>query len=325
MNNLNRIQALIELKEKGAISDAEFKQMIELIEAEADNTTLKKTSQSQEQKEVNKTPSRVREDISALREKEILAQIINAYEKKDWKMLRAKYELLKDKAAVSLEITTALFAFERRQIWLEKEEKTKRLEAQKVKDAKKKKTLLVAGSVAVIVIFGMGLYFFKSTNTETSVEQSEVIYNKKHQQSNGNQIEKKPALQLEAPKLDEKKNIGITKVNQPDFNKNTNQTTVEQEKIKQPEMKDEFKTQTQNGNQNKELLKEFPEILLEEAESLKNKILDPNITKYDKILASSRVKTICRDYNAGLNNKWKSNVQTSIRLNRCYVIAEDYF
>lgn len=325
MNNLNRRQALIELKEKGAISDAEFKQMIELIEAEAVTTTPKKTGQTEEQKKANETPSRVREDISALREKEILAQIINAYEKKDWKMLRAKYELLKDKAAVSLEITTALYAFERRQIWLEKEEKTKRLEAQKVKDAKKKKTLLVAGSVTVFMMFGLGLYFFKSTNTETSVEQSEVIYNKKHQQSNGNQIEKKPALQLEAPKLDEKKNIGITKVNQPDFNKNTNQTTVEQEKIKQPEMKDEFKTQTQNGNQNNELLKEFPEILLDEAESLKNKILDPNVTKYDKILASSRVKTICRDYNAGLNNKWKSNVQTSIRLNRCYVIAEDYF
>ena len=71
MTTFERIQALIELKEKGTISDAEFKQMLELIEAEADTTQPKKTVQPEDQKKANETPSHVKEDIEALREKEI--------------------------------------------------------------------------------------------------------------------------------------------------------------------------------------------------------------------------------------------------------------
>lgn len=310
MNTLNRIQALIELKEKGAISEIEYEQMVAIINKDS---------------KTNQKSSKVKESISELREKGIIEQAYIAYENKDWKTLRAKYEQITNRSLISLEVSTALFAYERRKSWIEKEAKAKRLDAQIATNAKKKKLLLVSGSVTVIVIFGLGLYFFKSTSTKTSVEQSEVIYNKKEQLSNDNQIEKKLALQPEASKLDEKRNIKRTKVNQQDVDKNTNQTTVKHEVIKQPEMKDEFKIQPPNGNQNKELLIEFPEVLLDEAESLKNKILDPNVKEYDKILASLRVKTICRDYNAGLNKKWKAEVQTSIRLNRCYVIAEDYF
>jgi hypothetical protein len=325
MTTFERIQALIELKEKGTISNFEFKQMLELIEAEADTLTPKKTTTAEEQKKTNETSSRIKEDIAALREKELVDQVNIAYQQKDWKTVRAKFEQISNKSLISLEVSTALFAYERRKSWLEKEEKAKKLEAQISSDARRKKLILVAGSVAVIAIFGLGLHFFKSTSTKTSVEQSKVIYNKKSRLINGKQIEKKPLIQLETTELDEIKNIERPKVNQQDFYKNTNQTTVEQEKIKQPGNKDEFKIQAPNGNQNKEILIEFPENLLFEAETLKNKILDPTVNKYDKILASSRVKTICRDYNAGLNKKWKSDVQTSIRLNRCYIIAEDYF
>ena len=325
MTTFERIQALIELKEKGTISNFEFKQMLELIEAEADTLTPKKTTTAEEQKKTNETSSRIKEDIAALREKELVDQVNIAYQQKDWKTVRAKFEQISNKSLISLEVSTALFAYERRKSWLEKEEKAKKLEAQISSDARRKKLILVAGSVAVIAIFGLGLHLFKSSSTKTSVEQSKVIYNKKSRLINGKQIEKKPLIQLETTELDEIKNIERPKVNQQDFYKNTKQTTVEQEKIKQPENKDEFKIQPPNVNQNKEILIEFPENLLFEAETLKSKILDPNVTKYDKILASSRVKTICRDYNAGLNKKWKSNLQTSIRLNRCYVIAEDYF
>ncbi len=82
MTTFERIQALIELKEKGAISDLEFKQMLELIEAEGDTTIPKKTVQPEKQKKANETSSRVKEDIAALREKKILEQVIGANEKK---------------------------------------------------------------------------------------------------------------------------------------------------------------------------------------------------------------------------------------------------
>ena len=68
MNSFEQIKALHELKEKGAISDLEFKQMLKLIEAEADTTTPKKTVQPEKQKKTNETSSRVKEDIAALRE-----------------------------------------------------------------------------------------------------------------------------------------------------------------------------------------------------------------------------------------------------------------
>jgi hypothetical protein len=324
MTPFEQIKALIELKEKGAISNDEFNKMLNLIEGSKDSHASK-LQKIEPKQPINKIETKLNQDVSALKEKELVNQVNIAYQQKDWKTVRAKFEQISNKSLISLEVSTALFAYERRKSWLEKEEKAKKLEAQISSDARRKKLILVAGSVAVIAIFGLGLHFFKSTSTKTSVEQSKAIYNKKSPQINGNQIEKKPLIQLETSKVDEIKKNERPKVNQQDIYKNTNQTTVEQEKIKQPENKDEFKIQSQNGDQNKEILIEFPENLLFEAETLKNKILDPNVTKYDKILASSRVKTICRDYNAGLNKKWKSDVQTSIRLNRCYVIAENYF
>ena len=160
MTTFERIQALIELKEKGTISNFEFKQMLELIEAEGDTTIPKKTVQPEKQKKANETSSRVKEDIAALREKELVDQVNIAYQQKDWKTVRAKFEQISNKSLISLEVSTALFAYERRKSWLEKEEKAKKLEAQISSDARRKKLILVAGSVAVIAIFGLGLHLF---------------------------------------------------------------------------------------------------------------------------------------------------------------------
>jgi len=148
MNSFQQIKTLLELKEKGAISEAEFKQMMAIVEAKAP------TKQG---------------DIQALREKELLEQIQVAYQNKDWKTLRAKFELLNDKSLVSLEISTALFAYERQQSWILKEEQAKRVAEKRALDIKRKKIKLAAAiGTAMIIVALIGLVFKDQKNIKVS-------------------------------------------------------------------------------------------------------------------------------------------------------------
>jgi hypothetical protein len=316
MTTFERIQALIELKEKGTISDAEFKQMLELIEAEADTTQPKKTVQPEEQKKANETPSRVSEDIAALREKEILAQIINAYEKKDWKILRAKYELLKDKAAVSLEITTALFAFERRQIWLEKEEKLKREKAQITSEKKKRFHLITYGILALILIFGGGLMI---KNLEGADNQKMKKYSKSTEQKSKNDDELNQILPTnkELDSTEKEHNVAKKEEHPKEIN------TKEPEKIKETETSQipkeiqEQPIQNKDKNSGEEILKKFPESYLIEAEILSAKLSNSNLSETDRENAIYRIKAIHKDYVVFQNTRWIKDNEVSMRLYKC--------
>jgi hypothetical protein len=314
MTTFERIQALIELKEKGAISDLEFKQMLELIEAEGDTTTPKKTVQPEKQKKANETSSRVKEDIAALREKEILEQVIGAYEKKDWKMLRAKYELLKDKAAVSLEITTALFAFERRQIWLEKEEQAKKEEEKQQAISRKKKNLLGYG-IAVLLILGICGYVFQNAGSDEArqpkfakkeVKVKEEVKEEKEQSKDTSQIQK-PILPK--PRIDKKK-----------------QTTAEQIKVgtQLPENKNTEEAQKTEQNQEKiaedGVLQPFPEYLIQEAEALCAKIKNQSFLEDEKKIAADRARSIHKKYVIEKGKIWLSDKKVDDRLLNCALI-----
>ena len=309
MTTFERIQALIELKEKGAISDLEFKQMLELIEAEADTTTPKKTVQPEKQKKTNETSSRVKEDIAALREKEILEQVIGAYEKKDWKMLRAKYELLKDKAAVSLEITTALFAFERRQIWLEKEGQAKKEEEKQQAISRKKKNLLGYG-IAVLLILGICGYVFQNAGSDEARQpkfaKKEVKKEEKEQPKDTSEIQK-PILPK--PRIDKKKS-----------------TTAEQIKVGTQLPENKNTEEAKNTEQNQEkiaedgVLKPFPEYLIEEAEALCAKIKNQSILEDEKKIAADRARSIHKKYVIEKGKIWLSDKKVDDRLLKCALI-----
>jgi len=320
MNRFEQIKALIELKEKGAISEEEFNKMLNLIKGSKDSH-VSKSQKIEPRQLINTVETKLKQDVSALKEKELVDQVNIAFQQKDWKTLREKFEKITNKSLISLEVSTALFAYERRKSWLEKEEKAKKIKTQISSDAKKKKSLLFAGSLIVILIIGIGLYFFKSTGTKTSIEQSKVISNKNADQVNGTQIEKKQLIQLKATDNKEIKNIERNKHNKKEIEKNSSQSTAEQEK----EVIEENQSQGEYDDGMKVTHKVFPEVLLIEAETLKSKIQDPTITNYDKIIAASRIKIICREYNSGINVKWKSDIQAAIRLNRCYIIAEEFF
>lgn len=308
MTTFERIQALIELKEKGAISDLEFKQMLELIEAEGDTATPKKTVQPEKQKKANETSSRVKEDIAALREKEILEQVIGAYEKKDWKMLRAKYELLKDKAAVSLEITTALFAFERRQIWLEKEGQAKKEEEKQQAISRKKKNLLGYG-IAVLLILGICGYVFQNAGSDEARQpkfaKKEVKKEEKEQPKDTSQIQK-PILPK--PRIDEKKS-----------------TTAEQIKVR-TQLPENKNTEAQKTEQNQEniaedvVLQPFPEYLIQEAEALCAKIKNQSILEDEKKIAADRARSIHKKYVIEKGKIWLSDKKVDDRLLKCALI-----
>jgi hypothetical protein len=309
MNSFEQIKALHELKEKGAISDLEFKQMLELIEAEADTTIPKKTVQPEKQKKANETSSRVKEDIAALREKEILEQVIGAYEKKDWKMLRAKYELLKDKAAVSLEITTALFAFERRQIWLEKEGQAKKEEEKQQAISRKKKNLLGYG-IAVLLILGICGYVFQNAGSDEARQpkfaKKEVKEEVKEQPKDTSEVQK-PILPK--PRIDKKKS-----------------TTDEQIKVGTQIPENKNTEQAQKTEQNQEniaedgVLQPFPEYLIQEAEALCAKIKNQSILVDEKKIAADRARSIHKKYVIEKGKIWLSDKKVDDRLLKCALI-----
>jgi hypothetical protein len=310
MTNFERIQALIELKEKGTISNAEFKQMLELINAEAETTT-KKTVQAERQINANKTPLRVKEDITALREKEILAQITNAYLKKDWEMLRAKYELLRNKSAVSLEITTALFAYERRQVWLAKEGKAKKLEEEKEALAKTKKNLLTYG-VIVFVIIGICGYIYKNMNSNEQSISTIAQKDKKHYKKPIPVLTPKPKLQLTPqPKPEPKPKPDPT-------------PKIDPERIPEQAQNTALKVENKISDLNDGVIRPFPENLIREAEVLCAKIKNNAILDDEKRMAASRARSIHHDYITGQGTKWLSNMEVTMRLYECALIYKAF-
>ncbi len=303
MNSFQQIKTLLELKEKGAISEAEFKQMMAIVEAKAP------TKQG---------------DIQALREKELLEQIQVAYQNKDWKTLRAKFELLNDKSLVSLEISTALFAYERQKTWILKEEQAKRVAEKRTLDAKRKKIKLAAaiGTAAIIVAL-IGLVFKDQKNNKVSksIQTNEHAHYPPQQKptltidtldSPNNYdtiVSQKQIIESSANKKIEIKNKPIGEENR--ITPKTDEQLPEQKQIK-PDITEEASMYA------------FPERLLMEAKVLKQSILNTSTSNYDKIMAASRIKAICREYNAGLNKKWPADINVSKELTRCYNIADNY-
>ena len=315
MTPFEQIKALIELKEKGIISEDEFDKMLDLIEGGKDSY-VSEQQKIEPKQPTNEADTKVKQDISALREKEILEQVIGAYEKKDWKALRSKFELIKDKTLVSLEITTALFAFERRQIWLEKEAKLKREEAQITKEKKKRFYLMTYGILAIVFIFGGGI-MIKNLGEGGNPEIKKHSDSTEQKSKNDDELNQKLPTHKELDSTEKEHNVAKNEEHPKKIN------TKEPEKIKETETSQipkeiqEEPIQNKNKNSEEEIPKNFPEGFVIEAEILSAKLSNSNLSETDRANAIYRIKAIHKDYVVFQNTRWIKDNDVSMRLYKC--------
>jgi uncharacterized protein YbcC (UPF0753/DUF2309 family) len=325
MNSFEQIKALLELKEKGAISDADFKKMLDILEAES----KKETEQKLEHKTKNEANHDTRLNADEARVERESEKRFNEQEKR--KELGQKMKVYGFVIGIALILAFVGYCSNKKSsanvnesqdaketTYLENADTLAKVEHE---DALKQKFLAhqYINSQDANLNKYFGVVFLQYT-----------VQNEYRRSSTALGLQQPDAL-IKDPQL-------IQLLNQK-FGLNVN--TQQQPKPKpKPELQPEPKLKTepkpvqqQRGQQQQQPrqeqsssaeLPEFPEKFIIEAEGLKKKINDETVSSEVKKLAAERIKAIKKDYVSNVDKKWKENPQVQRKLNSCYTVADNY-
>jgi hypothetical protein len=331
MNSFEQIKALLELKEKGAISDADFKKMLDILEAES----KKETEQKLEHKTKNEANQDTRLNADEARVERESEKRFNEQEKR--KELGQKKKVYGFVIGIALILAFVGYCSNKKSsadanesqdaketTYLENADTLAKVEHE---DALKQKFLahLYINSKAAGLNKAFGLVFlqytaqneYRRSSTALGLQQPDAL------------IKDPQLIQL----LDQKFGLNVnTQQQQP---KPKPKPELQPEQKPKPESKHAQQQQQQRGQQQQQQqprqeqsssaeLPEFPEKYVTEAQDLKHQINDPTISSEKKKLAAERIKAIKKDYVSNVNKKWKENPQVQRKLYRCYTIADNY-
>jgi hypothetical protein len=335
MNSFEQIKALLELKEKGAISDADFKKMLDILEAESKKET--------EQKLEHKTKNEANQD-TRLNEDE--ARVEREMEKRFNEQEKHK-ELGQKKKVYGFVIGIALFlAFvgycsnkkssadakesqdAKETTYLENADTLAKVEHE---DALKQKFLAhqYINSTDAGLNKAFGVVFlqytaqneFRRSSTALGLQQPDAL------------IKDPQLIQL----LDQKFGLNVNSHQQPKPKPKPElqpeqkpkpdskhaQQQQQQRQQRQQEQRGQQQLQQQQQNSSAEI-PEFPEKYVTEAKGLMKKINDATVSSEDKKVAADRIIAIRKDYVSNVNKKWKENPQVLRKLNSCLTVADNY-
>ncbi len=321
MNSFEQIKALLELKEKGAISDADFKKMLDILEAES----KKETEQKLEHKTKNEANQDTRLNADEARVEHEREKRFNEQEKR--KELGQKKKVYGFVIGLALILAFVGYC----------SNKKSSTDAKESQDAKETTYLENADTLAKVehenalkqkflahqyinskdanLIKAFGVVFlqytvqneFRRSSTALGLQQPDAL------------IKDPQLIQL----LNQKFGLNVNTQQQP---KPKPKPELQPEPKPKPESKHAQQQQQQRQQQQQQQnssaeLPEFPEKYVTEAEGLKKKIIDATVSSEEKKVAAERIKAIKKDYVSNVNKKWKGNPQVQRKLNSCETVA----
>jgi hypothetical protein len=323
MNSFEQIKALLELKEKGAISDADFKKMLDILEAES----KKETEQKLEHKTKNEANQDTRlnaDDARVERERE---KRFNEQEKR--KELGQKKKVYGFVIGLALILAFAGYC----------SNKKSSANANESQDAKETTYLENSDTLAKgedeVALKQKFLAHQYITSTDARLNKAFGIvflqYTEKNEyrkSSTALGLQQPDAL-ISDPKLiqllNHKFGLNVKTQKQPKPEPKPNLELQPEAELK-PEPKPVQQQQQQIRREQiaSSELPEFPEKYVTDAEYLKQKIKDPAVSLVEKNLAADRIIAIRKDYESNVNKKWKENPQIERRLTVCVKAALIY-
>lgn len=318
MNSFEQIKALLELKEKGAISDADFKKMLDILEAES----KKETEQKLEHKTKNEANQDTRLNADEARVEHEREKRFNEQEKR--KELGQKKKVYGFVIGIALILAFVGYCSNKKSSTDANEsqdtkettysENADTLAKVEHEDALKQKFLshqyINSTDAGLNKAFGVVFLQYTAQNeyrrssTALGLQQPDAL------------IKDPQLIQL----LDQKFGLNVNTQQQP-------KPKPKPELQPEPKLKTEPKLVQQQPRQEQSSsaeIPEFPEKYLTEAQDLKHQINDPTISSEKKKLAAERIKAIKKDYVSNVNKKWKENPQIQRKLNSCYTVADNY-
>lgn len=360
MNSFEQIKALLELKEKGAISDAEFKQMLAIIEAESKKEEKSESSnskESQNQAEYNKQksgkailqlnhkkPLRKTVLVSAaliiigvgiteypFKANDNSIQTAKNHDKNPKKIPRnpkpglVRQKFLNHRVIRSNEIQGFQKHFGI--VFLQYSEKGDYRKADSERDLNKPESIIKDANLITLLnnVFGLNVLSYESDLKKLySVLSRNGYYTKtfvEFQKQWQDQGYRRKVYHVVF-------RDGIYTKSEDEFLKKYSYQPPKQiinsnsEEIKKQHLVVEPITR-----QNQNLitaLSEFPEKFIFEAEKLGRIIWDEKVNSAYKKAASKQIMDINRDYVSNQNIKWKVDPIVQRRLERCYIVAVNY-